>query len=61
VHFVDEELDAGPIVIQAPVPVLDTDTITTLSARILHAEHRILFGGHPDCDRRKVPGLKGGG
>jgi phosphoribosylglycinamide formyltransferase-1 len=41
VHFVDEELDAGPIVIQAPVPVLDEDTVETLSARILAEEHRI--------------------
>jgi phosphoribosylglycinamide formyltransferase-1 len=41
VHFVDEELDAGPIVIQAAVPVLDADTVTTLSARILIEEHRI--------------------
>jgi phosphoribosylglycinamide formyltransferase 1 len=41
VHFVDEELDAGPIVIQAAVPVLDEDTTETLSARILDEEHRI--------------------
>ena len=41
VHFVDENLDAGPIVIQAPVPVLDLDTEETLSARILKEEHRI--------------------
>jgi phosphoribosylglycinamide formyltransferase 1 len=41
VHFVDEDLDAGPIVIQAAVPVLDTDTVETLSARILSEEHRI--------------------
>ena len=41
VHFVDEDLDAGPIVIQAPVPVLDSDTVETLSARILAEEHRI--------------------
>jgi phosphoribosylglycinamide formyltransferase-1 len=41
VHFVDEELDAGPIVIQAAVPVLDEDTAETLSARILQEEHRI--------------------
>jgi phosphoribosylglycinamide formyltransferase-1 len=41
VHFVDENLDAGPIVIQAPVPVLDDDTEQTLSARILQQEHRI--------------------
>jgi len=41
VHFVDEYLDAGPIVIQAPVPVMDGDTVETLSARILREEHRI--------------------
>ena len=41
VHFVDEYLDAGPILIQAAVPVLDDDTVDTLSARILDEEHRI--------------------
>ena len=41
VHFVDEDLDAGPIVIQAAVPVRDDDTVETLSARILKHEHRI--------------------
>jgi phosphoribosylglycinamide formyltransferase-1 len=41
VHFVDEQLDAGPIILQAPVPVLDDDTEETLSARILAEEHRI--------------------
>jgi phosphoribosylglycinamide formyltransferase-1 len=41
VHFVDEYLDAGPIVLQAAVPVLDDDTAETLSARILKEEHRI--------------------
>jgi phosphoribosylglycinamide formyltransferase-1 len=41
VHFVDEELDAGPIVIQAAVPVLANDDVETLSARILKEEHRI--------------------
>jgi phosphoribosylglycinamide formyltransferase-1 len=41
VHFVDENLDAGPIVIQAAVPVRDDDTAETLSARILKEEHRI--------------------
>jgi phosphoribosylglycinamide formyltransferase 1 len=41
VHFVDEDLDAGPIVIQAAVPVRDDDTVDTLSARILTEEHRI--------------------
>ena len=41
VHFVDEDLDAGPILIQAAVPVRDDDTEETLSARILTQEHRI--------------------
>jgi phosphoribosylglycinamide formyltransferase-1 len=41
VHFVDENLDAGPIIVQAVVPVLDDDTADTLSARILKEEHRI--------------------
>jgi phosphoribosylglycinamide formyltransferase-1 len=41
VHFVDENLDAGPIVLQAVVPVLDTDTADTLSEKILREEHRI--------------------
>jgi len=40
VHFVDEHLDAGPIVAQAAVPVLDDDTVEALSARILKEEHR---------------------
>jgi phosphoribosylglycinamide formyltransferase-1 len=41
VHFVDEYLDAGPIVMQAAVDVLDGDTVESLSARILAEEHRI--------------------
>lgn len=41
VHFVDENLDAGPIVLQSVVPVKDEDTEETLSARILQEEHRI--------------------
>jgi phosphoribosylglycinamide formyltransferase-1 len=41
VHFVDENLDAGPIVLQAVVPVKDGDTEATLSERILREEHRI--------------------
>ena len=44
VHFVDEYLDAGPILVQAAVPVLDDDTVETLSARILKEEHRIYSG-----------------
>jgi len=41
VHFVDENLDAGPIIVQAVVPVLDADDEHTLSERILKEEHRI--------------------
>jgi phosphoribosylglycinamide formyltransferase-1 len=41
VHFVDEFLDSGPIIIQSAVPVLDTDTVESLSARILLQEHLI--------------------
>ena len=39
VHFVDEHLDAGPIIVQRTVPVLDDDTPDTLAARILVEEH----------------------
>lgn len=41
VHFVTEDLDAGPIVIQAAVPVLAGDSAATLAARVLEQEHRI--------------------
>ena len=41
VHFVTPELDAGPIVLQAAVPVLDEDTPDSLAQRILEQEHRI--------------------
>ncbi len=41
VHLVTSELDDGPIVLQAAVPVLDADTVDTLAARILVEEHRI--------------------
>jgi phosphoribosylglycinamide formyltransferase-1 len=41
VHFVDENLDAGPIILQSVVPVLDSDTEDTLSEKILREEHRI--------------------
>lgn len=42
VHFVDAGVDTGPIIAQAPVPVLDDDTVDTLRARILREEHRAL-------------------
>jgi phosphoribosylglycinamide formyltransferase-1 len=41
VHLVTADLDAGPIVLQAAVPVLDDDTAESLSARILVEEHRV--------------------
>jgi phosphoribosylglycinamide formyltransferase 1 len=41
VHFVDEGLDSGPIIVQEAVPVLSGDTEEALSARILEVEHRI--------------------
>jgi phosphoribosylglycinamide formyltransferase-1 len=42
VHLVTEELDAGPILVQESVPVLEHDTVETLRSRIHEAEHRIL-------------------
>lgn len=41
VHFVDEGMDSGPIILQEAVPVEDDDTVATLSERILHLEHRL--------------------
>jgi len=41
VHFVTADLDHGPIIIQAAVPVQQNDTVATLSARVLHEEHRV--------------------
>ncbi|WP_173055828.1 phosphoribosylglycinamide formyltransferase [Candidatus Nitrotoga sp. AM1P] len=41
VHFVTSDVDHGPIIIQAAVPVLMDDTPATLAARVLHQEHRI--------------------
>jgi phosphoribosylglycinamide formyltransferase-1 len=61
VHFVDEAVDAGPIVLQAAVPVLPGDTEDTLAARILVEEHRLypaavrLFAeGRLEVDGRRV-------
>jgi phosphoribosylglycinamide formyltransferase-1 len=52
VHLVTAELDGGPIVVQSAVPVLDDDTVDTLSARILIEEHRI----YPEAIRRVLDG-----
>ena len=61
VHFVNEELDAGPILLQAAVPVLANDTVGTLSARILKEEHRlytqaiqVVLGGKYRIEGRRV-------
>ena len=66
VHFADEGVDTGPVIIQAVVPVLDADTADTLAARILKEEHRIypqaiqLYAeGRIQVSGRKVT-LKGG-
>lgn len=42
VHFVSEEIDGGPVVMQESVPVLDDDTPDSLAARVLTVEHRLL-------------------
>ncbi|MDO8836083.1 MAG: phosphoribosylglycinamide formyltransferase [Vicinamibacterales bacterium] len=52
VHFVDADLDAGPIVAQAAVPVRDGDTEDLLAARILIEEHRI----YPEAIQRVLEG-----
>jgi phosphoribosylglycinamide formyltransferase-1 len=52
VHFVTAELDAGPIIMQAAVPVLESDTVDSLSARILIEEHRL----YPEAIRRVLAG-----
>jgi phosphoribosylglycinamide formyltransferase 1 len=60
VHFVDEELDHGPIIVQKAIPVLDTDDEHTLAARILEQEHVayseaigiVVAGGYEIAGRR---------
>ena len=61
VHFVTPELDAGPIVLQAAVPVRDDDDVESLSARILAVEHRLypaavqrVLQGHWHIEGRRV-------
>jgi phosphoribosylglycinamide formyltransferase 1 len=60
VHLVTGELDGGPIVLQAAVPVLPADTVESLSARILVEEHRLypqavaaVLGGHWHIEGRR--------
>jgi phosphoribosylglycinamide formyltransferase-1 len=63
VHFVDEQLDHGVIVLQKVVPVLDEDTAETLAGRILEQEHiayteaiaRVLSGNYEIAGRRYLP------
>ncbi|MBW6508313.1 MAG: phosphoribosylglycinamide formyltransferase [Desulfuromonadales bacterium] len=61
VHFVDADVDTGPIIIQAVVPILAEDSAATLAERILEQEHRIypqaiqwLAEGRVTLDGRKV-------
>ena len=61
VHFVDEECDHGPIILQAAVPVRDDDSEDSLSARILAEEHRaypaavaLYFNGRLRIEGRRV-------
>jgi phosphoribosylglycinamide formyltransferase-1 len=61
VHFVAAELDSGPIIAQAAVPVLPGDTVETLAARVLEEEHRIypealklLAEGHVQLDNGRA-------
>jgi phosphoribosylglycinamide formyltransferase 1 len=55
VHLVSPEMDSGPIIAQAEVPVLDGDTPETLAARVLEAEHRI----YPQALRQVASKLAG--
>ena len=52
VHFVDEAVDHGAVIVQRPVPVLDDDTAETLAARILEQEHI----AYPEAIARVVSG-----
>ena len=52
VHLVTPELDAGPIVMQEAVPVLESDTASTLADRILTVEHRL----YPEAVRKIIAG-----
>jgi phosphoribosylglycinamide formyltransferase 1 len=61
VHFVRAEMDEGPIIAQAAVPVLSGDTAETLAARVLKVEHRVypaalrlVAAGQARCDGEKV-------
>jgi phosphoribosylglycinamide formyltransferase-1 len=42
VHYVDEGVDTGPVIVAEPVPVRDDDTVATLRARVQEVEHRLL-------------------
>jgi phosphoribosylglycinamide formyltransferase-1 len=61
VHFVDEHLDQGPIILQKAVPILDQDDVHTLSARILEQEHKayseaiaLILSGEIEVSERRV-------
>jgi len=61
VHLIDEDYDTGPIVLQKAVPVLENDTVESLAARVLVAEHeaypeaiKLFAEGRVSVDGRKV-------
>lgn len=61
VHFVTEELDGGPLIVQGRVPILQDDTAASLAQRVLKLEHRIypfaadlLARGRLSCNEGKV-------
>jgi len=54
VHWVTEGVDAGPVIGQADVPILDGDTVETLAARVLGAEHRL----YPECLAKAARSLR---
>lgn len=63
VHFVDEEYDQGPVILQRTVPVLDNDDAETLAARVLTLEHdsywravEAVAGGNVHIEGRRVAG-----
>jgi phosphoribosylglycinamide formyltransferase-1 len=52
IHFLDEGVDSGPVILQEPVPIEDGDTAETLYERIRSVEHRVL----PEAVRRYLAG-----
>ena len=67
VHFVDSGIDTGPIILQSVVPIDESDTVKTLSAKILRKEHKLLLASrkikihnNTSCRVKKTQISKGG-